>query len=127
MQVRQINAAGSHDLKSQFSQAIELDGATRSVFVSGQIPVAPDGSVPTSFGAQARQTWANVEAQLRAADMSFDNLIKVTIFLSSRDHKAENSAVRKAVLGGIEPALTVIVCDIFDEEWLLEIEAIAAA
>jgi hypothetical protein len=31
------------------------------------------------------------------------------------------------VLGGHSPALTVIIADIFDSAWLLEIEAIAAA
>jgi 2-iminobutanoate/2-iminopropanoate deaminase len=29
------------------------------------------------------------------------------------------------VLGGLSPALTVIIADIFDESWLLEIEAVA--
>jgi hypothetical protein len=33
----------------------------------------------------------------------------------------------RPVLGEHRPALTVIVCDIYAEEWLLEIEAIAAA
>ena len=35
--------------------------------------------------------------------------------------------VRRRVLGDHEPALTVIIADIFDEAWLLEIEAIAVA
>ncbi len=79
------------------------------------------------FIAQARQAWANLETQLRAADMGLDNIVKHTTFLSDRAHRAENSLVRKEVLGEREPALTVIVCDIFDESWLLEIEAIAVA
>jgi hypothetical protein len=31
------------------------------------------------------------------------------------------------VLGGREPALTVVIAGIFDEAWLLEIEAVAVA
>lgn len=127
MQVRRINAPDSHDLKSRYSQAIEVRGATRTVFVSGQIPVARDGTVPASFSDQARQAWANVDAQLRAADMRLDNIVKVTIFLAGREYSQENSAVRKEVLGGKEPALTVIICEIFDENWFLEIEATAVA
>lgn len=127
MRARQINAPDSHDLKSQYSQAIEVESAARIVFVSGQIPVTPDGRVPASFDDQARQVWSNVVAQLRAANMDLDNVVKVTIFLSSRDYRENNAAVRKEVLGAREPALTVIICDIFDEDWLLEIEAIAAA
>ncbi len=125
MNTRLINAPDSHDLKSRYSQAVEVRNATRTVYVSGQIPVAPDGTVPKDFSDQARQAWANVEAQLRSADMSLDNIVKHTTFLASRKDRAENSTVRKEVLGEREPALTVIICDIFDEEWLLEIEAIA--
>jgi hypothetical protein len=35
--------------------------------------------------------------------------------------------VRQEVLGTHRPALTVIITGIYDERWLLEIEAIAAA
>jgi enamine deaminase RidA (YjgF/YER057c/UK114 family) len=59
--------------------------------------------------------------------MSVANLIKVTIFLSSRDFAAANREVRQEFLGAHSPALTVIITGIFDERWLLEIEAVAAA
>ena len=39
----------------------------------------------------------------------------------------ENRRVRQEVLGERSPALTVIVTGIFDERWLVEIEAVAAA
>ena len=48
------------------------------MFVSGQIPVTSDNKVPEDFEAQARQAWANLIAQLHAADMTLDNLVKVT-------------------------------------------------
>lgn len=38
-----------------------------------------------------------------------------------------NAIVCREVLGGHSPALTVVIAGIFDEKWLLEIEAIAAA
>ncbi|MBL4906308.1 MAG: RidA family protein, partial [Sneathiella sp.] len=62
-----------------------------------------------------------------AADMTLDNLVKVTIFLSDRKFAMENRAVRADVLEDRKPALTVIITGIFDEDWLLEIEAIAEA
>lgn len=110
-----------------YAQAMEVRGATRTVYVSGQIPVAPDGRVPSEFRDQARLAWANVEAQLRAADMTLDDLVKVTIFLSDRRYAMENREVRRAVLGDRRIAMTVIITGIFDEAWLLEIEAIACA
>jgi enamine deaminase RidA (YjgF/YER057c/UK114 family) len=105
---------------------MEVSGHAKLLLVSGQIPVALDGTVPSGFAAQARLAWANVEAQLRAADMTLDNLVKVTIFLSDRRHADENRQIRLEALGGRTPALTCIITGIFDAAWLLEIEAVAA-
>jgi 2-iminobutanoate/2-iminopropanoate deaminase len=127
MEQRRINASDAPAPPSRYSQAVEIAGAKRILYVSGQIPVAKDGSVPKDFRAQARQAWANVEAQLRAAGMTLDNIVKVTIFLADRRHAMENRAVRQEVLGERAPALTVIITGIFDESWLIEIEAVAAA
>ena len=66
-------------------------------------------------------------AQLRAAGMTLDHLVKVTTFLSDRKYALENREVRLRRLGGRQTALTVIVTGIFDEAWLVEIEAVAAA
>jgi 2-iminobutanoate/2-iminopropanoate deaminase len=57
--------------------------------------------------------------------MSLDNLVKVTTFLSERRYAAENSAIRREVLGARAPALTVVIAGIYDEQWLFEIEAVA--
>ncbi|MEM9030343.1 MAG: RidA family protein [Pseudomonadota bacterium] len=127
MQKTPINAADAPQPVSHYHQAMLVEGAARVLHISGQIPVAADGTVPDGFEAQARQVWRNIEAQLRAADMSFDNLVKVTFFLSSREHTLVNRRVREEVLGDRDIALTAIICDIFDEAWLLEIEAVAAA
>jgi enamine deaminase RidA (YjgF/YER057c/UK114 family) len=110
-----------------YAGACEVAGASRLLFISGQTPERPDGSVPGDFSAQCRVTWANVERQLRDAGMTLDHLVKVTTFLSDRRFRADNSLVRRDVLKHRTPALTVIIADIYDEAWLLEIEAIAAA
>jgi enamine deaminase RidA (YjgF/YER057c/UK114 family) len=56
----------------------------------------------------------------------FSNLVKVTVFLSDRCYREENYKIRKEILGEHSPALTIIITGIYDERWLLEIEAIAA-
>lgn len=127
MNRRAINAPDAPPASSAGAEAVELTGAQRLLFISGQVPEAADGSVPADFEAQARQVWRNLEAQLRAADMTLDNLVKVTTFLSDRRHGPQNRAVREAALAGRSVALTVIITGIFEEQWLLEIEAVAAA
>lgn len=122
-----VTGDGSPPVQGSYPQAVEITGATRWLHLSGQIPVRPDGSLPEDFEAQCRQCWANVEAQLTAAGMTLDNLVKVTTFLSDRKYALENRAVRLEVLEHRQPALTVIITGIFDEAWLVEIEAVAAA
>ena len=126
MQTRVINAPDAPAPVSNYAQAIELQGFRRLLMISGQIPVGADGTVPADFESQCRLVWANVEAQLRAAGLTLDHLVKVTIFLSDRRYAMDNRRIRQEVLGSRSVALTAIITGIFDEKWLLEIEAIAA-
>lgn len=127
MKMKPINAPDAPQPLGGYVQAMEVAGATRTLYISGQIPQAIDGSVPERFEDQARLVWHNVIAQLHAADMTLDNLVKVTIFLSDRQYIADYRKVRQEVLQGRQIGLTTIITGIFDEKWLLEIEAIAAA
>ena len=71
MKRRDINAVDAPEPAGGYSQAVELTGATRILLVSGQISChnSTAGS-PGDFEAQARQAWANLIAQLHAADMT---------------------------------------------------------
>jgi enamine deaminase RidA (YjgF/YER057c/UK114 family) len=122
-----INAPDAPKASGGYSQAVEVAEPRRTLYISGQIPVSPQGAVPESFHQQCRLAWSNVEAQLRAADMTFDNLVKVTTFLSDRKFGDENGELRREALGDRTPALTVIIAGIYDSAWLLEIEAVAIA
>ena len=127
MRITPRTGDGSPPVQGSYPQAAEVEGAARWLYLSGQVPIRPDGSLPETFEDQCRQCWANVAAQLTAAGMTLDNLVKVTTFLSDRRSALENRAVRLEVLEGRQPALTVIITGIFDESWLVEIEAVAAA
>ncbi len=125
--IRPLTGDGSPPVEGSYPQAVEVTAPTRWLYLSGQIPVAPDGSLAADFTGQCGQVWDNVETQLAAAGMTLDNLVKVTTFLSDRDWAEENRAVRLRRLAGRQPALTVIITGIFDEDWLVEIEAVAVA
>jgi 2-iminobutanoate/2-iminopropanoate deaminase len=127
MDRRSINATDGPVASGGYSQAVEVNGATRILYISGQIPVDADGSVPEGFEAQARLAWKNIERQLVAAGMGLANIVKHTTFLSSRAHRDLNGKVRQEIFGALSPALTVIIADIYDEAWMLEIEAVAMA
>ena len=127
MKLLALTGNGSPPVEGSYPQAVEVTGASRWLYISGQVPTAPDGSLADDFTSQCEQVWDNLEAQLRAAGMTLDNLVKVTTFLASREHALANREVRLRRLAGRQPALTVIVTGIFDESWLVEIEAVAAA
>jgi enamine deaminase RidA (YjgF/YER057c/UK114 family) len=113
---------------SSYAQAHEVSNPSRILFISGQVPVADDESIPKDFKSQCTLTWKNIEVQLKAAGMTLANLAKITVFLSDRKYRRENFEVRSEILGkSITPAMTIVITGIYDEAWLLEIEAIAVA
>jgi enamine deaminase RidA (YjgF/YER057c/UK114 family) len=127
-EIRQLNPAELPAPTGNYTHGTEVSGATRTVFVSGQVPWADaDGKLPDDFESQCRLTWTNVFKVLAQAGMGPEHLVKITTFLASRDHREANSRIRNEVLGDHRPAVTIIICDIYAEDWLLEIEAIAMA
>jgi len=63
-----------------YSQAVKAGGF---VFVSGQIPLTPDGRlVEGDVRAQARQALENLKAILEAAGSGLDRVVQVTAYLS---------------------------------------------
>lgn len=85
MKSRSINAADAPQPSGGYAQAVEVAGISKLLFISGQVPLTADGVLPSGFRQQCLLAWSNVEAQLRAAGMSLDNLVKVTTFLSARN------------------------------------------
>ncbi|MEQ1647535.1 MAG: RidA family protein [Hyphomicrobiaceae bacterium] len=127
MKKRPITAPDGNQPVSRYAEAMEVVDARRWLFLSGQTPMRPDGSIPEDFRDQGRQVWANIQAQLRAAEMTLDNIVKVTVFLSDRRYGPIHRAIREEILGDRVLGLTVIIVGALDERWLLEVEVIAAA
>ena len=121
-----INAKNAPAPRGGYSQAVKLTDFKTLLFISGQIPVSDDDKVPEIFEDQARLVWRNIDAQLKAAGMSKADLVKVTTFLADRHHTMANREIRSEYLGAVAPAMSVVIASIFDEKWLLEVEAIAA-
>ncbi len=65
-----------------YSQAVEIDNL---VFLSGQIGIDPKTGniVQGGIASETRQVMNNIRAVLEEANLSFENVIKVTIFLTN--------------------------------------------
>jgi len=109
-----------------YSHAVEVAPNCRYLFISGQIPVRRDDSVPDTFPAQCHVVWDNLFRILATAGYEPKHLVKITTFLASRSYGDDNGTIRRERLGDLSPALTVVITGIYDSACLLEIEAIAA-
>lgn len=125
LSIQSLNPSVLPEATGNYTHGALVSGAQRIVFVSGQVPWDREAELPKDFVSQCRLTWRNVLSVLAEAGMGVTNLAKVTIYLSDRRYREENGRIRHEVLGDHTPALTIIITDIYDPEWLLEIEAIA--
>ncbi|MCW5937962.1 MAG: RidA family protein [Fimbriimonadaceae bacterium] len=107
-----------------YSQAISSEG--RLLFMSGQIPLKPDGSlVQGDVREQTQQVVANMRALLAAAGLGPANLVKTTIFLSSMDHFATVNEVYGGLFEGNPPARSTVAVAGLPKGVDVEIEGIA--
>ena len=112
---------------SPYSHGVEAAPGARWLHISGQVGVAPDGTLAVGPGAQVEQTWRNVLGVLKAAAMGPHDLVKVTGYLTRPDEVPLFREVRDALLDGARPASTlIIVAGLAHPDWLVEIEAVAA-
>jgi 2-iminobutanoate/2-iminopropanoate deaminase len=125
MNISQVNPPHLQD--PTLAQAALVTGAERLLFITGQAPFTADGKVPEDFESQCRLVWSRLVSILEEAGMSLENLVKVTTYLADRKYRDDNSRIRQEILAGHRPALGIIICGCWDESWMLEIEAIAAA
>jgi 2-iminobutanoate/2-iminopropanoate deaminase len=111
-----------------YTHAIEVRNPERWLVVSGQVGLAPDGTIPETGGGQITQALANLRAVLEANDMTVTNIVKTTVFLTDRSLLGAYRAARTALLGEHAPASTLLfVAGLADPRFVVEIEAEAAA
>jgi 2-iminobutanoate/2-iminopropanoate deaminase len=78
------------------------------VYISGQGPRRPDGTLPEHFSEQARQALDNVQAIVKAAGLSLDNVVYMQVYLEDMSRYAELKQVVSSYFGKSEPAQAVL-------------------
>ena len=98
------------------------------VFVSGQLPISPEGKVLSdkSFEDQARQAIANMLSIVKAAGSGPERVLKVTAFIVGNDNWPSFNGVYAELLGASKPARSVVPVPALHHGCLIELEAIAA-
>jgi len=120
------NPTGMPAPAARYSMTAEVTGASRWVLVSGQLPVALDGSVPEDYGAQADLVIAHITAALAHHGLGWGNVVKLTTYLTTRAARGPWQERRDALFPGTPPASTqVIVSGLADPRCAIEVEVIA--
>ncbi len=63
---------------------------------------------------------------LSGAGMDYDDLVSLRFFLTSAAHDPENVDILREHLGDHRACRTVVVQQLLEPHWLIEVEAIAA-
>ena len=119
-----INTKNAPKAIGPYSQAI-LSGNT--LYCSGQIAINPDtGNLVTeNITLETKQVMKNILAVLKAADMTFDNVVKCSIFMiDMSDYSAVNQEYAK-FFSDNPPAREAIQVSVLPKNVNVEISIIA--
>src|ERR1700689_3962338 len=116
-----------------YSQVVEVR-AGRMIFIAGQTALDHAGELvgKGNFIAQAEQVFRNLGAALAAVGCTASDLIKLTVFVRDMRHLASYRDARDRFFATCTPpaapAVTLVeVSKLYGPDFLLEIEAVAAA
>ena len=131
--VKYNNPAGLPEPLGAYSH-VSRAKASELVFIAGQLAVNEAGELvgKGDFGTQMRQVFDNLGRALRSEGLSFANVTKFTTFLVHSQDIEGFMAVREEIFakiypGGKYPPNTLLMIDrLVGEQFLIEVEAIAA-
>jgi enamine deaminase RidA (YjgF/YER057c/UK114 family) len=116
-----------------YSQVVEVS-ASRIIFIAGQTALDSEGNVvgKGDFAAQAGRVFRNLGLALQASGCTAAHLVKLTVFLTDMDNLAAYREARDRFFASVSPAaapaMTLVeVSKLYGPDFLIEIEAIAAA
>jgi 2-iminobutanoate/2-iminopropanoate deaminase len=109
-----------------YSQVVKVGN---TVYIAGQISAGSDGNVvgkgdPES---QARQVWRNIEAAVKAAGGTLQNVVKTTTYVTNIQHAAAVRKVRDELFQSANPPTStlLVVAGLANPDYMVEIESIA--
>jgi 2-iminobutanoate/2-iminopropanoate deaminase len=108
-----------------YSQAIK---AGNLLFLSGQIPLDPKTGALVEGGieAQTRQVFRNIEAILKAADASFENVVSASVFLADMNQFGKVNEIYATYFSAPAPARATVQVARLPKDCLVEIQVTAS-
>lgn len=113
-----------------YTYVVETTGPGRTVYVAGQLGLDIDNRLvgaPGDFAAQCTKAFENLRLALAAVGAGFDDVVKVTNYLTDMSHIAILREVRDRFFNMAAPpaSTTVAISSLARPGALFEIEAVA--
>ena len=108
-----------------YSQAIK---AGNLLFLSGQIPLDPATGqlVPGGIDSQTRRVFANIGAILKAAGLSFANVVSATVYVADMNDFGKVNEIYATYFSAPAPARATVQVARLPKDALVEIQVIAS-
>jgi enamine deaminase RidA (YjgF/YER057c/UK114 family) len=121
-----VNPSNVHAPVGSYSHTVTVPPGAELLFISGQVGMRPDGSLPTSFAEQAEVVFENIRSCLAAHGLGMEAVVKLTSFLMLGTDVRIMREIRQRHFGEHRPAsAAVFVPQLVSPDFLLEVEAVA--
>ncbi|UVC12135.1 RidA family protein [Rhizobium sp. TH2] len=117
---------GVYPATPDYVHAMEVSNPSRLLFVSGTMGLDAVGNAGRDLKEQLDLIWSNLRAILADAGMTTANIVRVTSYLGDRSYAEANQDARVAALDGRIVPTTAIVVQTLRDDWLVELEVVAA-
>jgi enamine deaminase RidA (YjgF/YER057c/UK114 family) len=113
-----------------FSQVVTVQGNGKTIYIGGQDALNAKGEIvgKGDIGAQTEQVMKNLETALSACDATFENVIKLSIYIVQGQDIRKGFQASQKFLGELKhpPVITgFFVSALANPDYLVEIDAIA--
>lgn len=121
-----LNPSDVHAPVGAYSHTASVPPGTELIFVSGQVGMRPDGSVPATLADQAEAVFHNLRGCLAAHGAGMDSVVKLTTYVVSGQDAMLFRDIRLRHFGAHRPASTLVfVPQLLTPVYLVEVEAVA--
>jgi 2-iminobutanoate/2-iminopropanoate deaminase len=108
--------------KGHYSHCVEHNGI---LYLSGQLPLLPDGTVPEGIEPQTLLTLQKIEKILLAAGSNKEQVLRMTVYITDIAYWPQVNAVYAEFFGAHKPARCIIPCGKLNYGALIEIDCTA--
>ena len=118
-----LKAANTPPSTLPYSPGLQIGN---TVYVSGQLPMCPKtGKLETEIKAATKLMFQNMEAVLKEANMTMENVVKVTVFMSDLEMYNDMNAVYAECFNAPYPTRSCVQVARLPRDAIIEAECIA--